>query len=50
VAIAAHFTASSQVVDAVLDDPSRLSPRRQPAPSTAATRPRGIRTAKESTA
>lgn len=49
-AIAAHFSASSVVVDAVLDDPSRLTPRRQKDPSSAATRPRGKRSAKETTA
>lgn len=49
-AIAAHFSASSPVVDAVLDDPSRLTPRRQKDPPASPPRPRSKRTAKETTA
>ena len=50
IAIAVHFSASSPVVDAVLDDPSRLAPRRRHVPAPAAARPRAKRPAKETTA
>lgn len=56
-AIAAHFAASSPVVDAVLEDPTRLAPKRRASSSAARTtpsptapaRPRSRRIAKETT-
>lgn len=48
-AIAEHFAASSPVVDAVLEDPTRLTPRRSKSTPTTPAHPRSRRIAKETT-